>query len=345
MLAIGVAYLVASPTGRYLLRAVYAEAGILARRRKITDIIADSSTSAETRRKLQVVLAARAFASESIGLKAAQSFTTFSPLDRDTLVLVLSGAYRDRLVPYTWWFPVVGRVPYKGYFDFALAKQASHDLEARGFDVYLRPSPAFSTLGWFNDPLLSTSLRADTLDLANTVVHELTHNTFYAPGSAVFNESFASFVGARGAAWFFRTRGGPNAAARLDDDWSDDKVLSRFWATLYFRVDSAFRAHPTDSIARLEARDTLYAQARREAIATLGPQLKTIDPRALARLRLDNAALLAHRIYNTDLDVFDQIWVKEGGDLRKTIARIIELAKSRPKDPFGALKDWVKTSS
>lgn len=341
VIAIGVVYLVASPTGRYLARAVWAEAGILARRRKIVDIIADSATPPETRRKLQLVLAARAFASDSIGLKAEESFTTFSPLDRDTLVLVLSGAYRDRLVPYTWWFPIVGRVPYKGYFDFEGAKKAERDLDARGFDVYLRPSPAFSTLGWFNDPLLSTSLRADTLDLASTVVHELTHNTFYASGSAVFNESFANFVGARGAAWFFRSRGGASAAERLDADWSDDKALSRFWATLYFRVDSAFRAHPTDSLARLAARDTLYAQGKRDAIAVLGPQLRAIDPRALVRIRLDNAALLAHRIYNTDLDVFDQIWVKEGGDLKKTIAQVIELAKSRPKDPFGAMKDWV----
>jgi predicted aminopeptidase len=338
---VGLAYLVGSPTGRYLLRAVWAEGGILARRRKIADIVADSATSPAVRRKLQLVVAARAFAAESIGLKAKESFTTFSPLDRDTLVLVLSGAYRDRLMPYTWWFPVVGRVPYKGYFDFNLAKRAEKELYDRGFDVYLRPSPAFSTLGWFNDPLLSTSLHADTLDLANTVIHELTHNTFYASGSAVFNESFANFVGARGAAWFFRSRGSPRAAERVDDDWSDDKALSRFWATLYFRVDSAFRAHPTDSLARLAARDTLYAQARRDAVTVLGPQLRLIDPRALARIRLDNAALLAHRIYNTDLDVFDQVWAKENGDLKKTIARIIELAKSRPKDPFGAMKAWV----
>jgi predicted aminopeptidase len=341
LLLVAAVYLVATPTGRYVLRAIWAEAGILARRRDITDIIADSSTSPATRRKLQVVLAARAFASESIGLTAKESFTTYSHLDRDTLVLVLSGAYRDRLRPYTWWFPIVGRVPYKGYFDFDGAKKAARDLDARGFDVYLRPSPAFSTLGWFNDPLLSTSLRGDTLGLANTVVHELTHNTFYASGSAVFNESFANFVGARGAAWFFRSRNSPRAADRLDAEWSDDKEMSRFWATLYFRVDSAFRQHPTDSLARLAARDSLYARARRDAVEILGPRLRTIDPRALERLRLDNAVLLAHRIYNTDLDVFDQVWVKEGADLRKTIARVVELAKSRPKDPFGAMKDWV----
>jgi predicted aminopeptidase len=341
LLAIG--YLVLDPTGRYLIRAAWAEGKILAGRRKITELVADSTTNPKIASKLRLVLSARAFASESIGLRAKESFTTYTQLDRDTLVLVLSGAYRDKLASYTWWFPIVGRVPYKGYFDFARAQEAAKQLNRDGFDVYLRPSPAFSTLGWFNDPLLSTSLSADTLDLANTVIHELTHNTFYAPGQAVFNESFASFVGARGSAWFFRSRGSPGAADQCDARWSDDKIMARFWAQLYKSVDSAFRAHPSDSAARLAARDSLYATARRRLVAEVGPQLKTINPRALEHLRLDNAALLAHRIYSTDLDVFDAVWASQNGDLRATIARVIFLAKSRPKDPFGALRDSSAT--
>lgn len=334
-------YLVATPTGRYLLRAAWAEAHILARRRSIVAMIADPTTKSEMSSRLRLVLAARAFAADSIGLEAKQNFTTFSQLDRDTLVLVVSAAYRDRLTSYTWWFPIVGRVPYKGYFDFAAARDAARELNASGFDVYLRPSPAFSTLGWFNDPLLSTSLRADTLDLANMVIHELTHNTFYASGQAVFNESFANFVGARGSAWFFRSRGAARAADETDARWSDEKLMSEFWEGLYRSVDSAFRAHPLDSLARLAARDTLYAHARRQLVDEMGPRLRTIGPRVLERIRLDNAALLAHRLYATDLVLFDEIWVKEHGDLRRTVPQIIELAKSRPKDPFGALRDWM----
>jgi predicted aminopeptidase len=254
---------------------------------------------------------------------------------------VLSGAYRDKLRARTWWFPVVGRVPYKGYFDFAAARDAARALAAKGFDVYLRPSPAFSTLGWFNDPLLSTTLGEDTVDLANTVIHELTHNTYYAAGQAVFNESFANFVGARGSAWFFRVRGSPAAADEADARWSDDKVMARFWAQLYHTVDSAFKAHPADSAARIAARDTLYARARRALVDSLGPQLRTIPRSALGRIRLDNAALLAHRLYNTDLDLFDQVWVKEHGNLRATVRRIVDLAKSNPKHPFEPLRSWV----
>lgn len=336
-----VAYFALAPTGHYLLRAGWEEARILMRRRSISELIADPATKPAVVSKLRLVLAARSFAADSIGLRAKQSFTTFTQLDHDTLVLVLSGAHRDKLAAYTWWFPIVGRVPYKGYFDFPLAKQAARDLDAAGFDVYLRPSPAFSTLGWFNDPLLSTSLAADSLDLANTVIHELTHNTFYASGQAVFNESFANFVGARGSAWLFRSRGSSEAANETDARWSDEKLMAQFWARLYRSVDSAFQAHPTDSTARLAARDTLYARARRELVEALGPQLRTIGPRSLERMRLDNAALLAHRVYATDLDLFDAVWTREQGDLKRAIAQVISLAKASPKDPFGALHDWI----
>ena len=200
-LTIGVVlFLALTPTGCYLSRAGWEEARILAGRKDISQLVDDRGTDEATRRKLQLVLAARAFARDSVGLDVGESFTTFSRLRRDTLVLVLSAAYRDRLEPHTWWFPIVGRVPYKGFFDFGAAQREQHEISrGEGLDTYLRPSAAFSTLGWFNDPLLSTTLRYDSLDLANTVIHEVTHNTFYAPGQAVFNESFATFVGAHGA--------------------------------------------------------------------------------------------------------------------------------------------------
>ena len=340
-------YLLLAPTGRYLVRAAWEEGRILARRRPIADIVADSTTPRPpaVRQKLRIVLAARGFASDSVGLRARQSFTAFSQLQHDTLVLVLSAAYRDRLEAFTWWFPIVGRVPYKGFFDFGAARTTARQMDRDGYDVYLRPSPAFSTLGWFNDPLVSTSLNADSLDLANTVIHELTHNTFYAAGQAVFNESFANFVGARGSAWFFRSRGEPDAAAEEDARWDDDKLMARFWERLYHSIDSTYKAHPGADSARVReriaARDTVYRLARTELVEVLGPQLRTIGPRVLERMRLDNAALLARRIYLTDLDLFDAVWVREGRDLKKTISRVIALAKAKPKDPFGALRAWV----
>jgi predicted aminopeptidase len=333
--------LISAPTACYLSRGAWEEAKILSRRQPISELVANPGTPKVAREKLKVVLAARQYAKDSLRLRTKDSFTTYSRLDHDTLVLVVSAAYRDTLKAYTWWFPIVGRVPYKGYFDFNAARRAAEDLKEQGFDVYVRPSDAFSTLGFFNDPLLSTSLRADSLDLANTVIHEVTHNTFYAPGQAPFNESFAMFVGARGAAAFFRSRGQDSAAAKVDADWEDDKLLARFWSRVIKSLDSAYAAHPESKEARIAVRDTIYMRTRAALIGEIAPQFKRINPRYAERVPLDNASLLARRVYASDLDVFDLIYEKEGRDLKRAIGRVIGLAKANPKEPFAALRRWV----
>jgi predicted aminopeptidase len=349
LLAIAVAVvvlaLISTPTACYLSRGAWEEAKILSRREPISELVTNPATPKDVRAKLRVVLAARQYARDSIKLRTKDSFTTYSRLDHDTLVLVVSAAYRDTLAPYTWWFPIVGRVPYKGYFDFNAARKEAKDLAADGFDVYVRPSDAFSTLGFFNDPLLNTTLRGDSLYLANTVIHELTHNTFYAAGQAPFNESFAMFVGARGAAAFFRSRGQPAAAAKLDAEWEDDKLLASFWSRVINSLDSAYASHPNDKQARIAARDTVYARARVALVREIAPRLRTINPLYAERVQLNNAALLARRVYASDLDVFDQVYAREGRDLRRTIGRVIALAKSNPSSPFGALRRWIGNPS
>src|SRR5882757_8607815 len=265
--------LISAPTACYLSRGAWEEAKILSRRQPISELVRDPRTPNDARAKLKVVLAARNYAKDSLRLRTKDSFTTYSRLDHDTLVLVVSAAYRDTLKPYTWWFPIVGTVPYKGYFDFNAARRDAKNLADDGFDVYVRPSDAFSTLGFFNDPLLNTTLKGDSIGLANTVIHELTHNTFYAAGQAPFNESFAMFVGARGGAAFFRSRGQEAAAAKLDAQWEDDKLLARFWARLIDSLDSAYAAHPESKTARIAVRDTVYSHARVALVSEIGPAL------------------------------------------------------------------------
>jgi predicted aminopeptidase len=286
-------------------------------------------------------VAARSFAVESLGLEAEESFTTFAQLDRDTLVLVLSAAYRDRLEAYRWWFPIVGRLPYKGYFKPDDALRAKTDFEARGFDTYLRPASAFSTLGWFNDPLLSTSVRADTTWLVNTVIHELSHNTLFVAGNAEFSESFASFIGSRGAESFFRVRGSPGAADAVAQDWANDQVLGAFWERTAKMLDSAYRAWPADSAARVTARDTVYARARRILVDSVGLQLRGVDVTRLGRIQLDNAALLARRVYAQRLDLFDSVWVRNDRDVRRSIDAI-RSAVSGAERPFEALERLLR---
>lgn len=337
-----------TPMGRYLVRAAWEEGKILKRRTSIAEIIADERTPAATKAKLQLVLDARRFAVDSLGLEARDAFTKFTQLDSDTLVLVLSGTRRDALVPATWWFPVVGRVPYKGFFDVEAAQNAERRLAAEGFDTYLRPAPAFSTLGWFNDPLLSTTLATDSLFVVQTVIHELTHNRIYVKGEAVFNESFAEFVGNRGAVEFFRSRGDSVRARRAEAAWHDELLLGAVWQRGYREIDSVFKALPysgdgssgADSLVRvrrLEARDSVYARLRRLLVDSIGPQLRTIDRSYGERVRLDNAALLARRIYATGLNDFEAAWERDGRRLRATLDRI-SAAAARGGDPYAAVR-------
>jgi len=335
-----VALATVTPTGRYLIRAGWEEGKILAHRRPIPEVIADPTTSPGTRTQLRLVLDARDFA-QKIGLTAKRSFTTYTKVDHDTLVMVLGAAYRDQLRSYTWWFPVVGSVPYKGYFDFPAAERAAESLRREGFDAFVRPTAAFSTLGFFNDPLISSSLHDDTVGLANTVIHELTHNTYFAPGQVVFNESFANFVGSRGAEAFFRARGDSVAARAAAESWEDEKILGRFWLSVYDELDSAFRAHPNAKAARLAVRDTIFARTRQRLVDSVGPLLKTYPREALVRARLDNAALLARRIYHTDLDQFDSVYSSSGNDLALAVRRIIAAAREHHNDGFAGLWSLV----
>ena len=324
----------------YVLRAGYEEARILSRRQPIARLVEDPRTPPEQRAKLQLVLRAREFAADSLELNVGRSYTTFSQLDSDTLAFVLSAAHRDRFQAHTWWFPIVGRVPYKGFFSEARARREMERLENRGFDTYLRTTSAFSTLGWFNDPLVSPLLRYDSVSLANTVIHELFHNTLYLAGQATFNESLAQFVGGRGAVAFFCGEvggvGSPECR-RATAAWEDELVFGAFLSALVGELEELYAREDLASERKVELREGVFRAAQERFAAEVRPRLQVSTYSAFTRLPLNNATLLARRLYYHRLELFEAVYRASGEDLALTIRRIVQAARGGG-DPWEAVE-------
>ena len=324
-----------SPT--YVMRAAWEEAKILNRRQPIARMVADPETDPETRDKLRLVLEARAFANDSLGLAAGKSYTLFSRVESDTLALVLSAAHKDRFQAYTWWFPIVGRVPYKGFFEEEDAFAEARKLEARGLDTYVRPTSAFSTLGYFTDPLLSTLLRYDSVSLANTVVHEILHNEIYLGGEAMWNESFANFVGARGAIQFFCGREGETGphCVRARAEWEDDQLFGQFMTGLVAKLEELYARRDLSPEAMLAERERIFAEAKRSFRDELQPRLKVSTFGSFLTTPLNNATLISRRLYYGRLELFEEVLRSRGGDLRRTVDDIVQAARGAD-DPYAA---------
>lgn len=327
---------------RYLLRAGLEEARILWRRRPIADLLADSAVAPPRAHQLRLVLDARDYASE-LGLDAGETFTTYTDVGRDTLLLVLSASERHCICPVTWNYPIVGRIPYKGFFDAAMARTAAADLAEDGLDVYLRPAGAFSTLGWFNDPLLSTALTRDDVELVAMVLHELAHNTLWVPGAASFNESFAQYVGYRSAERFYLERGDSAAARRAADRWRDEMVLADYYEALVARLERFYDLAP-DSATVDSGRVAIADWAVLQLNGPVAAQLRTIEPGWVQARPINNARLVGIRLYRTDLDLFEAWHRQHDGDVERSVAALAELLDGARGDDeaFERLRDAAR---
>jgi len=323
----------------YLAKAGWAEFKILKGRRPFDEVLADPRTDDETRHKLLLARQARSFAIHMLGLDAGDSYTSFTQLETDTLAWVLSAAYKDRLESKTWWFPIVGRVPYKGYASEGSAVDAQRKLEKDGFDTYLRTTSAFSTLGWFADPLLSSLLRYDDVDLVETILHELSHNHLFVPGRVRFNESFATFVGRAGAIRFFCGPPGtvqdPPECQTARDRWIQYQAFSAFLDEFIGELQGIYGDPALTEDQKIRGREDLFRRCQLQHQEVPAEERPPLVTRFLSR-PLNNATLLARMRYFHRLPAFQRLLEDHDGDLRAAIATLVEEAE-KVDDPFDIL--------
>ncbi len=325
----GTAYF-ASDDVRYLTRAGIEETQILHAARPIAELVAEDSLNPQVKGSLHLVLDSRDYAAR-LGLLAKETYTTYTDVGRDTLLLVLQASPKDCLCAHTWKYPIVGRIPYKGFFDSRAAEREASRFTASGYDVYLRPSGAFSTLGWFNDPLLSTAVTGDSVELALTVFHEIAHNTLYVKSATPFNESFAQFVGYRSAESFFNSRGDAANARLAADRWHDEIVLGEFYTSLAARLRALYEQHP-DSAALDAGRAQAGAWAREELKGPVAERLRTLRIGKLPERPVNNARIIAARIYRTRLELFERWYDAHGRDIRGSVASLDTLMQGAVGD-------------
>jgi predicted aminopeptidase len=190
----------------YYWQSVSGHVGIWRRERPIEEVLADGTTPDALKRKLDYVVRVREFASRELGLPDNSSYRRYADLGRPFAVWNVFAAPEFSTEPLRWCFLFAGCVSYRGYFDREEAERFAADLAEQGHDVYIGGVPAYSTLGWFADPVLSTFIRYPDQELARLVFHELAHQVVYVKGDTVFNESFAVAVEQEGIRrWVART--------------------------------------------------------------------------------------------------------------------------------------------
>jgi predicted aminopeptidase len=326
----------------YVLRAAYEEGKILWRREPITDYIHKPDVNADTQEKLKTVLAVREYARDVLKLNVGGSYSSYSYVDRPDLTYIVVAAPKTELRPYTWWFLIVGSVPYKGYFSKQDAQEEIDKLKAEGYDTNLRTSAAFSTLGWFDDPLLSHLLRFDKVRLSEIVFHELFHQTLYINGAGAFNESVANFIGHLAAIDFSRVRFGQESAEHRNavDGWAEEREFGGFISEL---ADTLAELYGRD-ISRddkLRLREEVFSRGKAEWARRIAdrPQHRL---RNFSQQPLNNAVLMHYVVYLKNFDLFESLYESAGKHLPKTI-ELLKQATAKGGEPFEAVRQLLKS--
>lgn len=318
----------------YLLRQGVVQVGLLWSRQPLDKVI--PTLPDEQQEKLRLMEVARDWAVANLGMKPIKSYQDYIEIKGDGVTNVVQAADSLSLKPYLWTFPIIGAVPYKGFFDMPEAEAEKARLERQGYDTLIRKVAAYSMLGWLPDPLYSPMLRYDAVGLVSTVIHEMTHATLYWQGQADFNESMATYVGSQGAALFFATHEGPDSprAKEAAGQARDHLKVAAAFDELSAELDRLFATDlpAADKIAR---KSEIYARAK---VRFANLPLETSYHKWLGDTQMNNATLLLNRTYYAGLPKFAAL-AAQHGDLRETVDWLVK--QEAPKDPWAWLDQQV----
>jgi predicted aminopeptidase len=277
----------------------------------------------ERKRMLGMVPDIRAFASGAMQLPVGRSYAGYYETEAKGIAFVLVASERTRLRAYTWWFPVVGEVAYKSFVDEAQAQQAGRALQSAGYDTFVGRVTAYSTLGFFRDPVTSVMMRKGMVAFVDVLLHEMAHAHLYVPGHTDWNEQLASFVGRTGAAQYLRSRfmGVPDVMAELvQREHKRQRVEAAVLSTL--REVEAFYASGRPRQQLLRERGRLFAGLE-HTLRQLYPEEEDAQ-----QLVVNNAHLLQYRRYLSGAEEFERMWAASGASW----PRFWHLCEERARD-------------
>jgi predicted aminopeptidase len=236
---------------RYYRQSASGQLDIVSRRQAIDSLVEDDSQNAELRERLARVRAVRAFAIEQLGLPDTGSYTQYADLERDYAVLGLYAAPEFSIDLKNWCYPVVGCAAYRGYFDRSMLTSYVEELRQQGYETYIAVVPAYSTLGWFNDPVLNTVLDWSEPQMAGLIFHELAHQQLYVKGDTVFNESFATAVERAGVERWLAEHNDHNAVEHYRNNWNNRQRVVDLIISTRHELDRLYqREMPEDAMRR-----------------------------------------------------------------------------------------------
>jgi predicted aminopeptidase len=314
-------------SGCYLSHVAAGQTRLLLARQPIDVLLGDATTPPELRDRLVLVSQVRDFAGER-GLQVGTLYTHYAPWPGDRIVTTVVATRPGHVDSEDFWFPIVGRVPYKGYFDAASAGAEATRLRADGLDVCEVRVPAYSTLGWFDDPVTGPMLREAEPELVETLFHELVHASFFVRSDASLNEGLASFLGEELRVRFFAKRDGAEAGARERQRVALQRSVR---AQLVYARDRAQQlyAEQPEGAERDAARAALDAEIHAQLAAL--PDLPPAARERMARIRTNDACLALAATYSGDTPCLATRLDALGGDLDAFIAQARAAAGS--KDP------------